>query len=127
MSGQIRDFEGVAADLTNRTRNNKKCVSAPLSESLFFFSVGSNDLFAFAKTLIPGNDTRVDEIVAPIIDEFKNQLQVLLRPIRPDILFNLTTLTSTCLCNCRCCIAWGHESLRSRAPDCSDVFQLSEQ
>lgn len=79
MSAQIRDFEGVAAELTNITRKHKKkCVSAPLSESLFFFSVGSNDLFAFAETLIPGNDTRADEIVAPIIDEFKNQLQVLL-------------------------------------------------
>ncbi|XP_042412443.1 GDSL esterase/lipase At1g71691-like [Zingiber officinale] len=78
MSTQIRDFEGVAADLTLGTRtNNKKRVSASLNESLFFFSVGSNDLFAFAATLIPGNDTRVDEIVTPIIDEFKNQLKML--------------------------------------------------
>ncbi|XP_074576020.1 GDSL esterase/lipase At5g55050-like [Curcuma longa] len=77
MSAQIRYFEGVAAGLRLGTRTHKKGVSAPLSESLFFFSVGSNDLFAFAATLIPGNDTRVAEIVAPIIDKFKTQLQML--------------------------------------------------
>ncbi|WOK98837.1 GDSL esterase/lipase [Canna indica] len=75
MTKQIKDFESVAANLT--AREGDKFASALLKRSLFFCSVGSNDLFAFATLLTPGNSSQKDEIVALVVNKYKDQLQTL--------------------------------------------------
>lgn len=69
MSAQIRDFERVTAEL--RARMGNQIASAFLAESLFFFRVGSNDLFLQSSFGRPK-----DQIVATVISKFRDQLKV---------------------------------------------------
>lgn len=75
MNQQIKDFSTVAGNLTAIT--GPRFASAYLKESLFYVSVGSNDLFYYADVIDPRNSTQKDEIVAYILGQFKDQLQCL--------------------------------------------------
>ncbi|CAL9204474.1 unnamed protein product [Musa hybrid cultivar] len=73
MATQIEDFEQVAANLTERL--GKKSAAVFLDKSLFYLSVGSNDVFTLYSLLNPGNSTQKDEAVVPVISKFKHQLE----------------------------------------------------
>nr|XP_018677625.1 PREDICTED: GDSL esterase/lipase At5g55050-like [Musa acuminata subsp. malaccensis] len=73
MATQIEDFEQVAANLTERL--GKKSAAVFLDKSLFYLSVGSNDVFTQYSLLNPGNSTQKDEAVVPVISKFKHQLE----------------------------------------------------
>ncbi|CAL9201649.1 unnamed protein product [Musa hybrid cultivar] len=73
MATQIEDFEQVAANLTEIL--GKKSAAVFLEKSLFYLSVGSNDVFTLYSLLNPGNSTQKDEAVVPVISKFKHQLE----------------------------------------------------
>ncbi|KAG6502598.1 GDSL esterase/lipase At5g55050-like [Zingiber officinale] len=73
MTQQIKDFSTFVGDLT--AAEGAQAAAAFLSKSLFYVSVGSNDLFSFFPVLIPGNSTQKDEIVASVLFQFEGQLR----------------------------------------------------
>ncbi|XP_074573322.1 GDSL esterase/lipase At5g55050-like [Curcuma longa] len=75
MTQQIKDFSTFAGNLT--VAKGARSAAVFLSKSLFYVSVGSNDLFAFSTVLIPGNSTQKDEIVAAVLRQFAEQLRSL--------------------------------------------------
>ncbi|XP_074573285.1 GDSL esterase/lipase At1g71691-like [Curcuma longa] len=75
MTQQIKDFSTFAGNLT--AAKGARSAAVFLSKSLFYVSVGSNDLFAFDTVLIPGNSTQKDEIVAAVLPQFADQLRSL--------------------------------------------------
>lgn len=75
MNHQIKDFSMFAGNLT--AAKGPRSAAAVLRKSLFYVSIGSNDLFAFAASLIPGNSTQKDEMVAAVLRQFAVQLRSL--------------------------------------------------
>ncbi|XP_042387177.1 GDSL esterase/lipase At1g71691-like [Zingiber officinale] len=73
MTQQIKDFSTFAGNL--RASKGDRSAAFFLRKSLFYVSVGSNDLFAFSTVLIPGNSTQKDEIVAAVLGQFAGQLR----------------------------------------------------
>ncbi|XP_064994995.1 GDSL esterase/lipase At1g71250-like [Musa acuminata AAA Group] len=87
MATQIEDFEQVAANLTERL--GKKSAAVFLDKSLFYLSVGSNDVFTLYSLLNPGNSTQKDEAVVPVISKFKHQLETATKAILEEISMSL--------------------------------------
>ncbi|XP_074573314.1 GDSL esterase/lipase At1g71691-like [Curcuma longa] len=75
MTQQIKDFSTFSGNLT--AANGAGSAAAFLSKSLFYISVGNNDLFVSSAVLIPGNSTQKDEIVAAVLRQFADQLRTL--------------------------------------------------
>ncbi|KAJ8464931.1 hypothetical protein OPV22_027483 [Ensete ventricosum] len=73
MAAQIEDFEQVAGNLTERL--GKKSAAVFLDKSLFYLSVGSNDVLTLYSLLDQGNSSQKDEAIVPVISEFKHQLE----------------------------------------------------
>ncbi|WOL07269.1 GDSL esterase/lipase [Canna indica] len=73
MVAQVKDFEAVASNLTACL--GEDIATFKLGKSLFFFSVGSNDLFAQYPLLSRIGDAQKDQIVAFIVNKFKHQLK----------------------------------------------------
>ncbi|URD90442.1 GDSL-like Lipase/Acylhydrolase [Musa troglodytarum] len=73
MATQIEDYKQVAANLTERL--GKKSAVVFLDKSLFYLSVGSNDVLTLYSLLNPGNSTQKDEAVVLVLSKFKHQLE----------------------------------------------------
>ncbi|RZS02567.1 hypothetical protein BHM03_00032633 [Ensete ventricosum] len=67
MAAQIEDFEQVAGNLTERL--GKKSAAVFLDKSLFYLSVGSNDVLTLYSLLDQGNSSQKDEAIVPVISE----------------------------------------------------------